>query len=277
VLRRLATLALLAAGLMPVCQLAGTPPVAAAPHPSAASNTICVALVVDAHSIGGPVSTDCATVKKGSTGIDVLEAAGHTVTFRSDGLLCTIDGLPRTGCSAVDDTHYWAYYHRAPGSTTWSYSNEGAGTYQPVNDSTDGWVYDNGTKLTPRNVPYAAICKPTATPSPTARATRAHRSTLPVTPKRRSTSPPAPTSSDAAGSSHRAHHRPTSPRANNPTPTRSATPLRAEGRGRSTTPLATGPDSSSGGHGTLVGVIVAAVIVAGLAGAAAANTRRRRS
>ena len=55
---------------------------------------------------------------KGATGVDVLEAGGHTVGFRHDGLVCTIDGLPKTGCAAVDDTHYWAYFHRAPGATT---------------------------------------------------------------------------------------------------------------------------------------------------------------
>ena len=31
------------------------------------------------------------------------EAAGHTDQFRNDGLICTIDGLPKTGCGDVDD------------------------------------------------------------------------------------------------------------------------------------------------------------------------------
>src|SRR5581483_730534 len=138
--------------------------VTAARAASASSDTtspkICVALVVDGRSLGSDVSTACAKVSKGSTGVDVLQAAGHRVTFRNDGLLCTIDGLPKSGCSDVDDSHYWAYFHRAPGSHSWVYSNEGPSTYQPANDSTDGWVYDNGKALKPDNVPYSKICKP---------------------------------------------------------------------------------------------------------------------
>src|SRR4051812_32541709 len=114
---------------------------------AASGHTICVALVVDGRSLGSNVSTSCAKVSKGSTGVDVLRAAGHRLTFRNDGLVCAIDGLPKGGCSGVDENHYWAYFHRAPGSTTWSYSSEGPSTYQPANASTDGWVYDDGNAL----------------------------------------------------------------------------------------------------------------------------------
>jgi hypothetical protein len=154
--------------------------------------TICVALVVDGRSIGSDVTTTCAKVPKGATGVDVLEAAGHHIGFRDDGLLCTIDGLPKGGCATVDDSHYWAYFHRAPGATTWTYSSEGAATYQPANRSTEGWVYDDGKALTPDNVPYAQICKPTPAPTPTpTRTTSPATSTPSTTPTSHPASTPA--------------------------------------------------------------------------------------
>lgn len=267
---RLALALLLSAGAVPL----GIAPAAAAPP---TSGTICVALVVDARSIGGPVDTDCATVNKGATGLDVLQAAGHTLTFREDHLLCTIDGLPKTGCSAIDDTHFWAYYHRAPASTSWSYSTSGAGSYQPVNDSTDGWVYDDGTKTEPDNVPYAAICKAKATPSPTPKPTQVTHPTKTRHPSARGSatpsSTPSPTASRKTKRRHERHHQ--GHAASSASPTSSLdTPLASQ----TANPVAThaGGGSSDGGHGTIVGVIVAAVIIGGLGAAALASNRRRR-
>ena len=108
--------------------------------PSSAARQICVAVVVDFRTLGGSVASTCAKVPDGTTGTQVLKAAGHTMTFRSDGLICTIDGQPAQGCSATDSSHYWAYWHRPAGSSTWQYSSEGSGTYQPANNSSDGWV-----------------------------------------------------------------------------------------------------------------------------------------
>src|SRR5581483_4453361 len=123
-------------------------PAAGGAAPAAASGTICVALVVDATSLGGRVSTGCVTVPKGSTGATVLQK-NHRVTYRSDGLICAIDGRPKSGCKAVDDSHYWAYFHRSPGSSSWTYSTAGSGSYRPANRSTEGWVYDDGTSRQP--------------------------------------------------------------------------------------------------------------------------------
>jgi hypothetical protein len=156
---------------------------------SSGSSASCVGLVLDARSLGSSVSTDCVTVKPGATGIDVLTAAGHRLGFRSDGLICTIDGLPKTGCSGIDDTHYWSYFHRAPGSTRWVYSGEGAASYQPAACSTDGWVYDDGSALTPDNVTVHGLCTPGAKPTPTPTRAPRHHPTPP--PRRHSASPSA--------------------------------------------------------------------------------------
>ena len=143
-----------------------------------ADGTICVALVVDFADLGGGVSTTCARVPAGSTGADVLTRAHH-VTFDpryGEDFVCAIDGKPAGGCSSVDGTHDWVYYHRAPGARSWTFSNEGAGTYQPRNASTEGWVYDDGASTAPhpRDVPYGEICPRASAspqPSPTTSAT----------------------------------------------------------------------------------------------------------
>lgn len=142
-----------------------------------AADSKCVALVVDFSHVGGSISSACVTVPTKATGSDVLVAGHHKVTFDpryGDDFICAIDGVPAGGCHATDDTHYWVYYHRAPGRTAWHVSQEGAGTYKPANTSTEGWVYDDGSSPapTPRDVPYTSICtKPPPSPSPTHSAT----------------------------------------------------------------------------------------------------------
>jgi hypothetical protein len=255
--------------------------------PAAASSAKqCVALVVDGRALGSDVSTSCVTVHRDATGVDVLQSAGHTLTFRNDGLLCTIDGLPKTGCTDIDDSHYWSYFHRAPGSTRWVFSSEGASTYEPTEDSTEGWVYDNGKALTPDNVPFAQICRcqPAPSPTPTHAVTHSPTSTPSTSPTRHPTASPSPspspstvTPSSTPSKSHpaRRRHRPSSvtslstatitapPR---PTPTPSPTSVALAG--------AVKPPSN--GHG-LLDLLVVLIIVAALGTAAALRSRRQRS
>jgi hypothetical protein len=251
-----------AVGLAPAVATGATSATAAS-----RASTICVPLVVDARSIGVPVDTECTTVKKGATGIDVLEAGGHPVTFRRDGLLCTIDGLPKSGCADVDNTHYWVYYHREAHSSSWDYSNEGASTYQPDNNETEGWVYDDGAGVTPKpdNIPRAVICAAKVTPSPTPTPT--------PTRSRTHTGMGAPPTTSATPSPTR--HR--SARAT-PSETKSATTATAIPT-PSPTAVARGDsgDHATGGHGNATGTIIAAAVIAVLIGAAAMTVRRRRS
>ena len=90
-----------------------------------AAGSKCVALVVDSTHVGGSVSSACVTVATSASGSDVLVAGHHKVTFDpryGNDFVCAIDGVPAGGCHATDDTHYWAYYHRAPGRTAWHIS-----------------------------------------------------------------------------------------------------------------------------------------------------------
>jgi hypothetical protein len=267
--------------------------VAAPAHGRAGAGTakICVALVLDARAIGSDVSTSCTKVAPGSTGDDVLQAAGHSLRFRSDGLLCTIDGLPKTGCTDVNNNHYWAYYHRAPGSTKWVYSNEGGATYEPVNHSAEGWVYDNGSSLTPANVPQSRICQPAAKASPTP--TPSHPAT--PRPKRPSPTPTAAAKTSAPSATATPVGAATSPAAHyagggaSSSPTSDQPPAHPSPAGPAgVTGVAASPSatvlastrlaggtgsSSSGGHG-LLDLLIVLAIVAAAGGFALARSRR---
>jgi hypothetical protein len=145
-----------------------------APMPTtSAAQTICVALVVDFQALHGPVDSGCTRVPPGSTGYDVLRAGGHSFQVCSNGIIGTIDGKPANGCQIKDDNHFWGYWHRKPGSRTWTFSSYGAAAYHPGEGSTEGWVWENGSTTPPANVPYPAGCHtasttPSASPSPRA-------------------------------------------------------------------------------------------------------------
>lgn len=130
------------------------------PTPAAAAARRCVAVIVDS---GSGLSGRCTDWSSGMTGLEALSATGHSFRYAPSGLICAIDGFP-ADCR-VDPTHYWSYWHRSPGGTAWSYSNEGAGTYRPAVNSTEGWAYQNGSSRQPRTITFAAIC-PTAAPAP---------------------------------------------------------------------------------------------------------------
>jgi hypothetical protein len=148
-LRAAAATAGLAAGL-----LLG-PGLLVAPRPAYAASSNCVAVVVDS---GSRVSGKCMTWRAGLTGAGALSGTGHSYGFARSGLVCSVDGFP-ADCH-VDSTHYWSYWHKAPGSGSWTYSNEGAGTYNPRKGETEGWAYQNGSSRQPRNIPFTTICPP---------------------------------------------------------------------------------------------------------------------
>src|SRR4051794_14454519 len=144
---------------------------------TSAAPTICVALVVDFTPLNGAVDSGCTRVPKGANGYDVLRAGGHTFQICANGVIGTIDGQPANGCRIKDSTHFWGYWHRKPGSRTWTFSNFGAGGYHPVEGSTEGWVWEDGKTSPPADTSYPVGChSPPASASPTPRPS-AHTST----------------------------------------------------------------------------------------------------
>lgn len=156
------------------------------PIPAVAQDfTACngVWVVVDYGSLGGGVSTKCATSY--STGTAALRA---TFGAKVDGgMITAIAGKPGKKADIYKD--YWSYWHasrRSDGSYSgWSYSNLGANAYHPTKGAAEGWHYVSisgsasgpGTKPPTNPVavakpkPRATTKAPTASASATASAT----------------------------------------------------------------------------------------------------------
>lgn len=281
--RRATTAALLRVAAV-VGVLAGSAAVAPVAGVATAADTICVALVVDFADLGAGVDSDCVKVPDGSSGEDVLRAR-HTLGVRPNqpGFVCTIDGWPKEGCGASTGEHYWAYFHRAPGSSTWTYSTMGAASYEPRNNSTEGWVWLTRKDQTPANVPFSAICTATASPRP------------PPTPS----SPPS-TSDGKSGAGTVDSSKPTTGRSTEGVDTGTATasttaaPKATDGRRHNAgaqlqmpplSPPVTPPPTSatikakpatSDRGASVFGLVLGAVIVVGLGAAAVIRARRNR-
>jgi hypothetical protein len=258
----------LAAGALPLDAGPAGPASGWAPAAQAnAGGTICVALVVDFGDLGGGVDSTCATVHKGATGYDVLHAGGHTFTICPNGVLGSIDGKPADGCSEMkDNKHYWSYWHRAPGGSQWTYSDEGGGSYRPANASTDGWHWMDSP---PANVAYDRICKPqpsaTPTRAPAPRPTaRPPSSRQPASRPARATGATAAPLVVSASARSRARHR-----------TLSATTARAA-PSPSPTALASLPRSAAARSSSYTGLVAAIATAVLLVAAAALHRRRRR-
>lgn len=249
------------------------------PSPSAqAGSTICVALVVDFSPLGGGVDSGCTRVPSGSTGYDVLHAGGHSFAVCNNGVIGMIDGRPANGCQIKDDTHFWGYWHRKPGSGTWTFSNYGAAVYHPVEGSTEGWVWEDGTTKPPADVPYPADCH-SPSPSPTPSASR--QSTGPAASSSPSSGTP-PTAGGSAGAAPATEHRapgkrrvrvsasasPSPAGTATAMPVSSSTPSASTGSTPNSSRLAEPPPNAAGGDNRAVPVL-AGVGVATLLGAGA--------
>ncbi len=158
--------------------LAGSAGLAFGAAPARAAGTICVGVVVDygAARPGGGANSACVRVPVGASGADVLATRARTLgrpapTYRSDGLLCTIDGYPNDGTcanSVPGGFRYWSYWHLPVGSSSWVYSRAGATMYTVSAGTVEGWAFQNGGAEAgrhPATTTYAAVCA-SATPSP---------------------------------------------------------------------------------------------------------------
>ncbi|MFZ4519179.1 MAG: hypothetical protein ACOYOP_12370 [Microthrixaceae bacterium] len=172
-----------------------TAPVAAAagaPCPAAPAGRISVTVVIDD---GSGVRIRCVEVADRATGGEALLAAA---TVRRDdptkgpAFVCGIDGVPATGCAAVNEP-YWSYW---TGGTGWSYQNVGAFGYRlPARCSVEGWRFGTG-KVPPAIAvpPTPCSAPPPTAPPATAPPTTARPGAVPPP-----AAPPAPPSAGAGG------------------------------------------------------------------------------
>jgi hypothetical protein len=264
---------------------------AAGPAPVAlgATKTVCVEVVVDYGDLapGRAPSATCVTVDEGASGADVMQARAHKLhepspRYRSDGLLCAIDGRPSAPECAEQTKgggyRYWSYWRRQ-GSGDWSYSQAG-----PFDTSitgahpAEGWAWvDGGTEATrkPADVPYTQVCPTTTpTPSPPASRTDHHTRSHPHPHPTMAPTHAASTTPDAktTGGRHTRHPHPRHSAAaavsHQPTTTAEPTPT--------TVPIADPPRTHDGSTsaGTVAGVVGGVAVVAALAGGAVWRSRR---
>jgi hypothetical protein len=180
-MRRFARFAVLVGAASAALALAG--PYALAPFKdvAGAATEVSVAFVVD---FGGAdkVQVTCAKVPSTDNEYEALAAftqqeSEASPTYNGSGLLCSIGGIPNSGCGQSDGSGfiYWSYWHGDTG--TWEYSNTGAsGTVHGCNAQgqdcdIEGWRFEDPGSGNPSDPPpeatadYAAICP--ATPPPT--------------------------------------------------------------------------------------------------------------
>src|SRR5207253_5775657 len=86
-----------------------------------AAGDVHVAVVVDAGT-GGTVSAVCVPGSSRDNGATILAARASMLgtpqpRYNSSGLLCSIDGLPETGCGVAHGGRYayWSYWHGSAG------------------------------------------------------------------------------------------------------------------------------------------------------------------
>ena len=183
------------------------------PAPAAAAEP-CVGVVVDARLLGGGMSTGCATGDPDS-GLEALTKAGYGYAFvpRQPGQVCQIDGAP--ACSDTSTDTYWSYWWRAKGSSRWVYATEGAATHDPAPGATEAWVWQDGGRREPPDIPLRQICPQVAEP---------RTSTAAPSPDRTTSRAPSPKQSSAEAAGAATSGRTSSSRSPEPTATPTPTP-----------------------------------------------------
>jgi hypothetical protein len=127
-------------------------PCAAAAAPAGDTGTLTVAIVVDFGNLPGAPpapSTTCVTVPRDADGNDVLVARARALgtqapRYLGSGLLCSIDGLPATGCGEQTEGgfRYWSYWTGTEGG--WGYADAGPGFRSVTAAVTEGWRFTDG-------------------------------------------------------------------------------------------------------------------------------------
>ncbi len=185
-MRRLVFLTAVTTAATVVLSLGGPGALLPLKNAAQALTDVSVAFVVD---FSGSEGVQSACIKVPSTDNEYQALALFTEqeheaapTYNSSGLLCSIGGVPSSGCGQAEGNGYiyWSYWHGDSGS--WQYSNTGASgivhSCDPAGNDCDveGWKFEdpgagNASDPPPRSPPdYAAICSsgPASTTTSTA-------------------------------------------------------------------------------------------------------------
>ncbi|HET8642380.1 MAG TPA: hypothetical protein VFM37_10605 [Pseudonocardiaceae bacterium] len=268
-------------------------PVLAGPAPAraaACSGTSGVTVVVDFGALGG-VAVGCAAGDP-SSGLSALTAAGfgYTPVPGQPGLVCSVNGVPGPCSGPPPTSAYWSYWHARPGGS-WSYSNTGAGSYNPAPGSVEGWSFGAGVApgIAP---PQPAPVSPPAQPAPTQPAPAQPPPAQPPPEQPPPAQPlpaqPAPTQPPARSPAAPANPTATPAPARQPAPGATGTvPATSSGPAAAGSPAGGGsaaparadprPAADVDEPGDALGLLAAVALIAALAGLAIWRARSRRS
>ncbi len=205
-----------------------------------------------------------------STGFGALTGAGFQLTYvNNSAFLCRVDGQPSSDqCQRTPPADaYWGYFHAQRGGS-WSYSNEGGGSYDPSPGTVEGWRFQTTTAPQPPSTKPPASIKSTPKPTPKPKPTVSAHATPSVEPVETS---PTPTKHASANPSAPNMTASTGPAPNGPGPSLTPTTMlqnRAAGAADKQAPAA-----SSHGVSWIWGAVLLAVLAA--AGSVTAVRRRR--
>jgi hypothetical protein len=238
---RVVAIVVLMASLFAVTGIWHSDPAGADPL-SSCSTTTGEIVVVDFAPWGGNIDRGCAA--KLSTGYNAMISAGFTPAGDdSDGpaFVCRIDDEPPPSQETCVDTPpasaSWSYWHADAGQNVWTYSLQGAMSYEPPPGSVDAWTFgasDPNVKppFSPSSV-RADNPGPPVTTTTSSSPTTTEGTTTSTTTR---TTPPPP--------STQTHTSTTAP--SETTPTAATTPTSApRGAGGTKSPTSTPPSSSS--------------------------------
>jgi hypothetical protein len=186
-MRQLARVSVLVAAASAALALAGPFALLSLKDVARAASEVSVAFVVD-FGRANKVEATCVKVPSADNEYQALAAFTQqdneqAPTYNNSGLLCSIGGIPNSGCGQSDGEGfiYWSYWHGDTG--TWEYSNTGAsGIVHSCNArgedcDVEGWRFEDPGSGNPNDPPpeaaadYADICA--VTPPPTTTTTTA--------------------------------------------------------------------------------------------------------
>ena len=137
--------------------------------PKVTRDRVVVAVVVDFGGVGGRVIVSCVLVKPGASDAEALQVQAAVLGYPSpryaeSGLLCAIDGYPRSGCGAQSGGHYayWSYWH---GGKRWQYASGGPGEWKVARGDVEGWRFQPDGSATPADPPPRAASSSAASMS----------------------------------------------------------------------------------------------------------------
>ncbi len=212
-----------------------------------------------------------------SSGVAALREAGFTPTRAAQQagyFLCRIDGKPATDpCQRASPADaYWSYWYAEPGGT-WKYRGSGPADADPAPGSVEGWAFGDG-KAPSVPPPARTSQRGSASPASTSRPVGPRSAAPPRTRADARSAAPRATASSAPSAGQASGAQVPAPQPVSPSPRAADLQPLAPTSSPTPEPVVAQPVVDDGGPGA--GLVVGALAIVLIGGAAAIQSRRRR-